>query len=246
MQEVHPVFQVNEKPTRIPFDTGMLPSFRILMGGASNDRVDPTLTVVGVWENEWASEGSILAIELSPSLQRATLVGTASLGDADAFTLNFQSLFPFMGKACPSVLLSPLLVSPPRALLMYRDLFMTLDGGHCLLEGVRKTPNDPFRRVGRMFREEDGACQDRRLDGDEALELATHLLRPRVADLEWKVFLDVWDEAASARVKAGSNEPTLDFKGLIAVYDVLQSTCRLKWRRTVTRSSRAGSPRRGA
>lgn len=246
MNEPFPVFHIHNEPAEIPFDIGILQHFRILMGGATADPVEPTLTVVGLWENEWAYRHAIIVLNLSPSKQRMILVGTASLGDGEVFTLNYESLFSLMGKACPSVLLSPLLVSPPRALLMYRDLFMTLDEGHCLLEGVRKTPNDPFRRVGRMFREEDGACQDRRLDGDEALELATHLLKPRITDLEWKVFINVWDEAANARMKTSPNEPTLDLKGLIAVYDALQSTCRLKWRRTVMRSSRAGSPRRGA
>lgn len=245
MNEPLPVFHIHDEPAEIPFDIGMLQHFRILMGGATADRANPTLTVVGLWENEWAYRHAIIVLYLSPSMQRMTLVGTASLDDGVTFTLNYESLFPLMGKACPSILLSPLLLPPSRALWVYHQFFMTLDHGFRLLEGIRKNPRDPFRRMGRMFNSGE-ACEDRRLEDDEALELATHLLKPRITDLEWKAFILAWDEAATARTKSNPAGPVLDLKALISIYDVLQSTCRLKWRRVVKKPSRVGSPRKGA
>ncbi len=234
MHDTLPAFSMRNDPIEIPFDVGMLQHFRILLGGAATDPIDPTLTVIGIWETEWASEGAILRLVLSPARQQATLIGTASLGDADSFTLNFADLFPFMDKDCPSTLLSPLLRSSSKALQFYHQFFMTLDTGYCLLEGVREYPSDPFRRVGKMLQKGTGICSDRGLESAEALELVTHLLEPRVTELEWKAFILLWNKVATALAKKEPSKSVLDLDGLIAIYDVLQATCRLKWGRGVT------------
>lgn len=234
MHESHPVFTMRNDPMEIPFDVRMLPYFRILLGGAVTDPIDPTLTMIGIWETEWASEYPILRLVLSPVRQHAALIGTAALGDADSFTLNFTDLFPFLGKDCPSTLLSPLLLPSSRVLQLYHQLFMTLDTGYCLLEGVREYPSDPFRRIGQMLQKGTGICSDRGLACDEALELVTHLLKPRVVDLEWKAFILLWNKVATAQTKEGAAKSVLDLEGLIAIYDSLQATCRLKWGRGIT------------
>ncbi len=233
MKELHLVFQINDKPTPVPFNVEMLLYFRILLGGAVTDPIDLTLTVIGIWETKWASEHPILRLVLSPTRQQAAFIGTASLGDADSVTLNFADLFPFMGKDCPSTLLSPLLLSSSKVLQLYYQFFMTLDTGYCLLEGVREYPSEPFFRVGKMFDEGKRSCEDRKLEHDEALELVTHFLEPRVTDLEWKAFILLWNKVAAAQAKANPVTPILDLDDLIAIYDVLQATCRLKWGRGV-------------
>lgn len=234
MHDTHSVFSMRNTPAEIPFDVGMLPHFRILLGGAVTDPISPTLTVIGIWETEWASEHPILRLALSPTKQQAALIGTASLGDTDSFTLNFADLFPFLGKACPSTLLSPLLLSSSKVLQLYHQFFMTLDTGYCLLEGVREYPSEPFFRVGKMFDEGKRSCEDRKLEHDEALELVTHLLEPRVTDLEWKVFISVWAKAVAAQLTVDPSRKVLPLNDLLSMYEVLQATCRLKWGRGVT------------
>ena len=94
MHDTHSVFSMRNTPAEIPFDVGMLPHFRILLGGAVTDPISPTLTVIGIWETEWASEGAIPRLVLVPTNSKLSHRHRLT-GGTDSFTLNFADLFLF-------------------------------------------------------------------------------------------------------------------------------------------------------
>jgi hypothetical protein len=220
--------------------------FHLLMGGGTIDPVHPAFTVVGLEVCGNPDEADILVLEFSPFSQRVLGVGRAALGDMPTFEMNLEPLFALMGPTCPSLLLSPAVLPPFAVKRLYHLFFRSRNDGWRLLEGVKSSPNDPFKRVRRERRARkaaSGPLQDRRLTSGEASELASLLLNAKAVDLEWKAFILAWDEACESAVGADPSSRVMDLKAFLSVYAGLQSTCRLKWGEGVGRSCFAGSPR---
>ena len=232
MRTSKPAFTMHEEPIYKEIDTIDPKAFHVLLGGGVIDRAEPTLTVVGLEIEDHADEATILRIVLSPFSQVVTEVGKAALGDSPTMVLNFEPLFGLVGGACPSLLLSPTMLPDWAVGKLYALFFGAREAGFLLMEGVRKYPADPFKRVGRerkILRTSGHQTQDRKLTGEEALELATDLLHPKAIDMEWKAFILAWDEAVKIRGEAEPDIQGMSLKRFLSVFSALQPTCRIKW-----------------
>ena len=227
-----PAFTMHEEPIYKKIDIIDLKAFHVLLGGGVIDRAEPTLIIVGLEIQGHADEATILRIVLSPFSQVVTEVGRAALGDSPTMVLNFGPLFGLVGGACPSLLLSPTMLPDWAVGKLYALFFGARENGYHLLEGVRKYPVDPFKRVGRerkILRTGGHQTQDRKLTGDEALELATGLLHPKAIDMEWKAFILAWDEAVKSRREETPGVEAMSLKRFLSAFSALQPTCRIKW-----------------
>jgi hypothetical protein len=240
------IFTIYEKPRTRTLDSIEMKSFHLLLGGGTIDRENPTLTVVGLEAGVNPDEAGIVVLELSPFTQRMREVGKAAHGDELVLVLNLEPLFDLMGPSCPSLLLSPTLLSPPLVRKLYQLFLKSRNNGWRLLAGVCENPLNPFRRVGRELRARKagtGPLVDRRLSSPEAYDLASLLLQEKAVDLEWKMFILVWDEACRSAIDADPASKAMDLKSFLIIYEGLQETCRLKWGRGAGRSCAGGSPR---
>jgi 3-dehydroquinate dehydratase len=84
--------------------------------------------------------------------------------------------------------------------------------------------------------------KDRRLESTEATELASQLLKPKTVDMEWKAFILAWAEVVIDAQDADSEAIVMSLEDFLSLYDVLQETCRFKWKRN-SRKSRANGSR---
>jgi hypothetical protein len=226
------VFTMYDEPVPGTLDGIDMKTFHLLLGGGTIDPVNPSLTVVGLEAGGNPDEADILVLELSPLDRRVLEVGRASQGDMPNLVLNLGPLFALMGRTCPSLLLSPTMLSPPLVGKLYQMFFRSRNDGWRLLEGVRLHPNDPFRRVGRELRarqKASGPLEDRRLESREASELASLLLEERAVDMEWKAFILTWDEVCRSAIDADPSAPVMSLKDFLSFHKGLQATCRLKW-----------------
>ena len=220
-------------------------AFQLLMGCGSIDTANPSLTVMGLVATGNPCEADILVLELSPRTQRVAVVGRAALGDLPSFGMDLEPLFALMGPACPSLLLSPVMLPPMIVEKLYHLYFRCRNDGRRLLEGVRTYPGNPFKRVRSELRAKQKACgplEDRRLERDEATELASSLLKPKAVDMEWKTFILAWADAACDALEADPSAPVTGLDEFLSLYDDLQATCRLKWERRTRKSCAGGSP----
>lgn len=207
-------------------------AFHLLMGCGTIDPADPKLCVLGLVATENPYEAEILVLELSPRTRRVSAAGKASLGDLPTFAMDLDPLFALMGPSCPSLLLSPVMLPPMIVKKLYHLYYRSRNDGRRLLEGVRRYPGNPFKRVGRengARSKASGPLEDRRLESDEATELASSLLKPKAVDMEWKAFILAWDEAAGNAPDEEPSAPVMSLKAFLAVYADIQATCRLKW-----------------
>lgn len=240
------IFTIYEKPRTRTLDSIEMKSFHLLLGGGTIDRENPTLTVVGLEAGVNPDEAGIVVLELSPFTQRVREVGGAAHGDELDLVLNLEPLFDLMGPSCPSLLLSPTLLSPPLVRKLYQLFLKSRNNGWRLLAGVCGNPLNPFRRVGRELRARKagtGSLLDRRLSHTEAYDLASLLLQEKAVDLEWKMFILAWDEVCRSAIDADPASKVMDLKSFLTIYEGLQETCRLKWGRGAGKSCAGGSPR---
>ena len=220
-------------------------AFQLLMGCGTIDPADPSLTVMGLVATGNPCEAEILFLELSPRTQRVAEVGEAALGDLPSFGMDLEPLFAMMGSACPSLLLSPEMLPPMIVEKLYHLYFRCRNDGRRLLEGVRAFPGNPFKRVRSELgakQKASGPLEDRRLERDEATELAASLLKPKAVDMEWKTFILAWADAACDALEADPSAPVMALDEFLSLYDGLQATCRLKWERRTRKSCAGGSP----
>lgn len=244
--ESRTIFTIYEKPRTRTLDSIEMESFHLLLGGGTTDRENPKLTVVGLEAGVNPDEAGIVVLELSPFAQRVREVGGAAHGDELDLVLNLEPLFDLMGPSCPSLLLSPTLLSPPLVRKLYQLFLKSRNNGWRLLAGVCENPLNPFRRLGREKRARMGATGplvDRRLSNTEAYDLASLLLQEKAVDLEWKMFILAWDEVCQSAIDADPASKVMDLKSFLTIYEGLQETCRLKWGRGAGRSCAGGSPR---
>jgi hypothetical protein len=232
MGDTDQIFAMYAQPVPRTLDGIDMKTFQLLMGCGAIDTVNPSLTVLGLGATGKPYEAGLLVLELSPRSRRVAEAGKAALGDLPSFGMDLKPLFALMGPACPSLLLSPVMLPPMIVQKLYHLYFRSRDDGFRLLEGVRNCPNDPFKRVRREMRAKhaaSGVLEDRRLTGGEAAELASLLLKPKTVDGEWKAFILAWDEACSSALEADPSADVMSLKQFLSVYAGLQATCRLKW-----------------
>jgi hypothetical protein len=244
--ESRTIFTIYEEPRPRTLDSIEMKAFHLLLGGGTTDMENPRLTVVGLEAGVNHDEAGIVVLELSPFSQRVREVGKAAHGDELVLVLNLEPLFDLMGPSCPSLLLSPTLLSPPLVRKLYHLFLKSRNNGWRLLVGVCGNPLNPFRRMGRELRARKagpGPLVDRRLSSTEAYELASLLLQEKAVDLEWKMFILAWDEVCQSAIDADPASRVMDLKGFLTIYEGLQETCRLKWIRRTGKSCAGGSPR---
>ena len=246
MGDTDSIFTLYAEPIPRTLKSIDMKAFQLLMGCGTIDPTDPSLTVMGLVATGNPCEAEILVLELSPRTQRVAVVGRAALGDLPSFGMDLQPLFNLMGPACSSLLLSPEMLPPMIVEKLYHLYFRSRNDGWRLLVGVRTYPKDPIRRVStelRLRMKARGLLEDRRLERDEATELASSLLKPKAVDMEWKAFILAWDGACSSALDADPSAPVMALEQFLSLYDDLQATCRLKWERRTRKSCAAGSPR---
>ncbi len=245
MSNTNSIFTMHDVPVFRALDSISMKTFQLLMGCGTIDPVNPSLFVLGLGGTEHLYEADMLVLELSPLSVRVMEVGKAALGDLPAFEMNLEPLFALMGPACPSLLLSPTMLPPMIVEKLYHLYFRSRNDGWRLLEGVRCYPGNPFKRVRRELGARynaSGPLKDRRLERDEATELASLLLEKRTSDMEWKAFILSWGDAASNALDEDPSTLVMSLEDFLSLYDDLQETCRLKWKRHTRRSYAGGSP----
>lgn len=245
MDNTDSLFSMYAEPIPRTLKSIDMKAFQLLMGCGTIDPANPSLTVLGLVATENPCEADILVMELSPRTQRVTVAGKAALGDFPSFGMDLQPLFNLMGSACPSLLLSPEMLPPMIVEKLYHLYFRCRNDGRRLLEGVRAYPGNPFKRVRSELgakQKASGPLEDRRLERDEATELASSLLKPKAVDMEWKTFILAWADAAGDALEADPSAPVMALDGFLSLYDDLQATCRLKWERRTRKSCAGGSP----
>jgi len=246
LSNTNSIFTMHDVPVFRALDSISMKTFQLLMGCGTIDPVNPSLFVLGFGRTEHLYEADMLVLELSPLSVRVIEVGKAALGDLPAFEMNLEPLFALMGPACPSLLLSPTMLPPMIVEKLYHLYFRSRNDGWRLLKGVRCYPGNPFKRVRRELGARynaSGPLKDRRLERDEATELASLLLEKRASDMEWKTFILSWGDAASNALDKNPSVPVMSLEDFLTLYDDLQATCRLKWERRTRRSCDGGSPR---
>jgi hypothetical protein len=246
LSNTNSIFTMHDVPVFRALDSISMKTFQLLMGCGTIDPVNPSLFVLGLGGTEHLYEAGIVVLELSPFAQRVREVGGAAHGDELDLVLNLEPLLDLMGPSCPSLLLSPTLLSPPLVRKLYQLFLKSRNNGWRLLAGVRGNPLNPFRRVGRELRAcmaGTGPLADRRLSSPEAYELASLLLQEKAVDLEWKMFILAWDEVCQSAIDADPASKVMDLKSFLTIYEGLQETCRLKWGRGAGKSCAGGSPR---
>ncbi len=234
MSNTSSIFTIYDVPAIRALDSISMKNFQLLMGCGTIDPADPSLTVLGLVATGNPCEADILVMELSPRTQRVAEVGRAALGDLPSFAMDLQPLFALMGPACPSLLLSPEMLPPMIVEKLYHLYFRCRNDGRRLLEGVRAYPGNPFKRVRSELgakQKASGPFEDRRLERDEATELASLLLKSNAVDMEWKTFILAWADAAGDALEADPSAPVMVLDEFLSLYDDLQATCRLKWER---------------
>jgi len=245
MGDTNSIFTLYVEPIPRTLKSIDMKAFQLLMGCGTIDPVNPSLFVLGLGGTEHLYEADMLVLELSPLSVRVMEVGKAALGDLPAFEMNLEPLFALMGPACPSLLLSPTMLPPMIVEKLYHLYFRSRNDGWRLLEGVRCYPGNPFKRVRRELvarYNASGPLEDRRLERDEATELASLLLEKRAVDMEWKTFILSWGDAASNALDEDPSTLVMSLEDFLSLYDDLQETCRLKWKRHTRRSYAGGSP----
>lgn len=246
MGNLDSIFTMYAEPVLAELDRLDMSDFHLLMGCGTIDMVNPSLTVLGLVASGNRYEADILVLKLSPFVQRTMVAGKAVLGDLPSFEVDLQPLFALIGAVrCPSLLLSPTMLPPMMVEKLYQLYFRSRNDGHQLLEWVRVYPRDPFKRMQRERREQQNASKtlkDRRLESTEATELASQLLKPKTVDMEWKAFILAWAEVVSDAQDADSEAIVMSLEDFLSLYDMLQETCRFKWKRN-TRKSRANGSR---
>ncbi|MDT3389812.1 MAG: hypothetical protein LIR25_04400 [bacterium] len=239
------LFTMHAEPVPVNLDSFDMSDFHLLMGCGSIDLANPTLNVLGLVTPGSPYEADILLLELSPFSQHLAVVGKAALGDLPTFGVDLLPLFALMGSACPSLLLSPTMLPPLIVEKLYHLYFRSRNDGKRLLEGVRLYPRDPFKRVSRNRLARQKACgplEDRKLESFEARELASSLLKPKASDMEWKGFILAWDDAAKTALAADPCADVMNLDELLSLYDKIQPTCRLEWKRHIRKSCGRNSP----
>ncbi len=177
--------------------------FTVLLGCGVVDLSRPQLTVVGLEGKPDAPEFRLVRMLLGPFRRKVWEVGTVP-GSANSPTPD--DLLPLLGLLwgdCPTLLLSPALLTGEEAESAYARLLGSLDDGYRLLQAVRRHPADPVGRIrdAGLYRGEGGEplSPDRALTGDEAEELAGLLLEPVANDRELNAFLGAWDGSVRKR-----------------------------------------------
>lgn len=213
------------------FDSIDPKTFHVMLGGGIVDLHGPTLTVVGLEASEDDDGYAIIQMVLNPFSQSICEVGKTTLGDSQSVVLDYRSLFGLEWGSCPSLLLSPDMLLVQTAKKVYATFLGALDNGYRLLEGVRKYPADPFRRVGserKILRAGGQQPQDRKLTGEEATELAVRLLQPKAMVMEWKAFILAWAEAIKTEDESPHARVMMSLKEFRSLFSTLEPSIRFK------------------
>ncbi len=231
MDNTEPVPTLYGEPRIRTFDSLDPKTFHVMLGGGIIDLYGPTLTVVGLEASEDDDGYAIIQMVLNPFSQSICEVGKTTLGDSQSVVFDCQLLFGLEWGSCPSLLLSSSRLSAQEVKKVYASFLGTFANGYHLLEGVRKYPDDPFKRVGRerkILRTGGHQTQDRRLTEGEASELATELLRPKAMDMEWKAFILAWAEAIKAEEESTPARAMMSLKKFLTIFSVVKASVRLK------------------
>ena len=217
-----------ETPITRKFRPSILKNSTVLMGGAIVNPFGPTLTCVVIEEQPAAGEYNILQIMLNPFAQWVKEVGTFTRGETCTIADDFSPLYGLEWGSCPSFLLPPDLFSESFTEMIYRRFFQSLENGYALLEGVRKTPNDPFERIKvsmESFVQNGEQEQDRKLTPKDAAELALRLLDPEANKKEMQASFAAWDGAI--RFQKDNRMKAMSLKKFLKIFAPLGLTCRL-------------------
>ena len=170
--------------------------FTMLLGCGVVDLSRPSLVVVGLEGEPDASEFSLVRMVLSPFSRCVHEVGTVP---SSAGRPTAGDLAPLLGLGCggcPTLLLSPALLTKDDSRSAYAGLLGSLDEGYPLLQAVRRHPSDP---IGRLRDARLNRNNGRTLTEDEARELADLLLDPTAYDRELAAFIGAWDGSVRKR-----------------------------------------------
>lgn len=177
--------------------------FTVLLGCGVTDLSKPRLTVVGLEGKPDAPGFRLVMMRLSPFRRSVQEVGTVCGGAKCPAPDDLVPLFGLGWGDCPTLLLSPALLTDGDSKLAYARLLGSLGNGYRLLQAVRKHPADPIRRImdEQLCLDEGKGPRnpDRSLTGDEAAELAALLLEPVANNRELTAFLGAWDGSVRKR-----------------------------------------------
>lgn len=231
MNNTEPVTTLYGESRIRTFDSLVPKTFHVMLGGGIVDLYGPTLTVVGLEALEDNDGYAIVQMVLNPFSQSICEVGKTTLGDSLSVVIDYQSLFGLEWGSCPSLLLSPDMLLVQTAKKVYATFLGTFDNGYHLLEGVKKYPADPFKRVGRerkILRTGGHQTQGRKLTAEEATELASHLLRPKDMDMEWKAFMLAWVEAIKTQEEDTPGCSAMSLEKFLTIFSALKASIRFK------------------
>jgi hypothetical protein len=219
---------------------------KTLFGWGVVNPFSPTLTVV-------ATDGvlyvpgrklPIVYLVFNPFQQEASIIGEARIGRTSSAVRDQELLFGVRIGGCPTLLLPSAFREPAEDLEVYADFLTRFDDGSRVLEKVRRFPGDPWKRVqadvdesfdimARGMKEGEAKRQiatGRRLTGEEACELASHLLEPKNVRAELDAFMYAWQGSIKLQKSQGAAflaKEALSMDKFVKQFLLLALSCRL-------------------
>jgi hypothetical protein len=207
-----------------------LKNFHVMLGGGIINPFGPTLTVAGLEGGPDPREFAVVQIMLNPFSRWVREVGTATLGETCSIQSDFMPLFGLEWGSCPSLLLSSRMFEEDFVEQMYAKFLGSLENGQHLLEGVRRCPGDPFKRIEvdmQAMGVKGARIRDGKLTEAEAGELAGCLLKPEMNKQELKAFLGAWDGSLRFQRRGLFSRKPMSLKEFAGLLGELGISCRL-------------------